>query len=318
MKHTVVITAELPAVATHILSQTCDVVTHVAAGPRTEEEMIHILSEADGAVTMLSDPLTRKVLASNPHLRIVANYAVGTNNIDLEAARELGIAVTNTPDVLTDATADLTMALILAVTRRLIEADGMVRRGEFSGWEPLMLLGTSLQGKQLGIVGMGRIGSAVSKRAIAFGMNIAYHARNRNEAAERDHEARRLTLDELLENSDIVSLHAPLTSETRKMIGKEQLKLMKRTSYLINTARGPLVDEAALARALENGVMAGAGLDVYEREPAVDPRLLGLPNVVLLPHIGSATVETRTEMARMVAKDVVSFLQGGRAANVVS
>jgi len=318
MKHTVVITAELPAVATQILSQTCEVVTHVAAGPRTEEEMIDILSEADGAVTMLSDPLTRHVLQSNPHLRIVANYAVGTNNIDLDAARELKIAVTNTPGVLTDATADLTMALILAVTRRMIEGDGMMRRGEFDGWKPLMLLGTALQGKLLGIVGMGRIGSAVAKRATAFGMKIAYHARNRNEDAERDHSAKRLTLDELLESSDVVSLHAPLTAETRQMISEERLRRMKKTSYLINTARGALVDEAALARALENGVIAGAGLDVYQHEPAVEPRLLSLANVVLLPHIGSATVETRTEMARIVAKDVMTFLQGGRAVNVVA
>lgn len=318
MKHTIVLTAELPSIATEILSQSCDVVTHASEGLRNEEELIDILAEADGAITMLSDPLTRRVLEANPNLRIVANYAVGTNNIDLPAARELGILVTNTPGVLTDATADLTMALILAVTRRLLEGDTMMRQGRFLGWQPLMLLGTSLRGKRLGIVGMGRIGYAVAERAKSFGMEIVYHARSRHDDTERAHGSTRLPLEALLETGDIVTLHAPMSAETRHLIDAAALARMKKSSYLINTARGPLVDERALAEALQNGDIAGAGLDVYEREPEVEQQLLALNNVMLLPHLGSATVETRREMARIVAMDVANVLSGGQAANVVA
>ena len=241
--------------------------------------------------------MTRRVLESNPNLRIVANFAVGYNNIDVEAARELGVIVTNTPGVLTEATADLTMALILAVTRRLIEGDAEVRRTLRCEWEPLHLLGTSLQGKRLGIIGMGRIGSAVAERARAFGMETIGVRRGE-------------PIDELLATSDVVSLHAPLTPETFHLIDAAALAKMKRGAFLINTARGKLVDEAALCDALERGHLGGAGLDVYEDEPRVSPRLLALPNVVALPHIGSATEETRSSMARIAATEVARFLRG--------
>jgi len=292
----VVLTARFPAIAREILGGLADLVEHPAEQERSEEEMIAILSEADAAITLLSDPITRRVLESNPNLRLVANYAVGVNNIDVDAARELGVIVTNTPGVLTEATADLTMALILAVTRRVIEGDAEVRRTLRCEWEPLHLLGTGLQGKRLGIIGMGRIGSAVAQRARAFGMEVIGTRRGQ-------------AIDELLASSDIVSIHTPLTRETRHLINRETLAAMKRGAYLINTARGPIADEAALRDALESGQLRGAGLDVYEDEPRVSPRLAAMPNVVLLPHIGSATEEARTAMARIAATEVARFLR---------
>ena len=296
MRPVVVLTARFPAIAREILGGLADLVEHPAEQERSEEEMIAILSEADAAITLLSDPITRRVLESNPNLRLVANYAVGVNNIDVDAARELGVIVTNTPGVLTEATADLTMALILAVTRRVIEGDAEVRRTLRCEWEPLHLLGTGLQGKRLGIIGMGRIGSAVAQRARAFGMEVIGTRRGQ-------------AIDELLASSDIVSIHTPLTRETRHLINRETLAAMKRGAYLINTARGPIADEAALRDALESGQLRGAGLDVYEDEPRVSPRLAAMPNVVLLPHIGSATEEARTAMARIAATEVARFLR---------
>jgi glyoxylate reductase len=297
MKYTVVLTAEYPLIAREILAGDYDVVEHPTELGRSEEDVITLLSEGDAAITLLSDPLTRRVLEANPNLRMVANYAVGTNNIDVEAARELGIVVTNTPGVLTEATADLTMALILAVLRRLVEGDAEVRRTGQCVWEPLHLLGTSLQGKRLGIIGMGRIGNAVAHRARAFGMEVIGVTRGQ-------------PLDELLATSDVVSIHVPLRPETRHMIDGAALARMKRGAFLINTARGPIVDENALCDALESGHLAGAGLDVFEHEPTVNPRLLAMPHVVIPPHIGSATHETRDAMARIAATEVRRFLQG--------
>ena len=296
MKPVVVLTAAYPAVARRILGGLCEIVEHPTEQERSEDDMIAILGEADAAITLLSDPLTRRVLSSNPNLRVVANFAVGVNNVDLDAARELGIIVTNTPGVLTEATADLTIALILAVTRRLIEGDAEVRRTLRCEWEPLHLLGTGLQGKKLGIIGMGRIGSAVAQRARAFGMEVAGTRRGE-------------PIDELLAASDIVSIHTPLTPETRHMINGDAIARMKRGAYLINTARGPIVDDAALCDALESGHLRGAGLDVYEDEPRVSARLAAMANVVVLPHVGSATEETRNEMARIAATEVARFLR---------
>ncbi len=299
MKHTIVLTAAFPRVARDILAGEFDVVEHPTEHERSEEEMITILSEADGAITLLSDPLTRRVLSSNPNLRIVANFAVGYNNVDVPAARELGIVVTHTPGVLTEATADLTMALMLAVTRRLLEGDREVRATGRCEWEPLKLLGSSLGGKRLGIIGMGRIGSAVARRAAAFGMDVVHLARSGG-----------MPIGELLATCDIISLHTPLTEATRHIIDRRALAAMKPGASIINTSRGPLIDEEALCDALESGHIRGAGLDVFEHEPAVNPRLLALPNVVIVPHIGSATEEARDAMARSAATDVVRFFRG--------
>jgi glyoxylate reductase len=297
MKYTVVLTAAFPSIAREILGGEFDVLEHPTEHGRSEDDMITILAEADGAITLLQDPITRRVLESNPNLRIVSNLAVGYNNVDVEAARELGIAVTNTPGVLTEATADLTMALILAVTRRIVEGDEEIRTLGRCEWEPLKLLGASLQGKRLGIIGLGRIGSAVAARARAFGMEIIGVRRGE-------------PIDELLAASDIISIHAPLSRETHHLIDAAALAKMKTGAYLINTARGALVDEDALCDALESGRLRGAGLDVYDFEPEVNPRLLAMKNVVIVPHIGSATEEARNAMARIAATNVLYFLRG--------
>ena len=306
MKYTVVLTAKFPRVAREILAGEFDVVEHPTEYERSEEDMITILSDADAAITLLSDPMTRRVLASNPNLRIVANYAVGYNNIDVGAARELGIVVTNTPGVLTEATADLTMALMLAVTRRLIEGDQEIRATGRCEWDPLKLIGSSLQGKRVGIIGMGRIGSAVARRAAAFGMDVIHASRERG-----------TPLGELLETSDIVSLHTPLTSPTRHILDRTAIGRMKRGSYIVNTSRGPLIDEDALCDALEAGHIRGAALDVYEHEPDVNQRLLKMKNVVIVPHIGSATEEARDAMARSAATDVYRLLKGQQVLHAV-
>ncbi|HXA18579.1 MAG TPA: D-glycerate dehydrogenase [Thermoanaerobaculia bacterium] len=304
MKPLVVLTAKYPTIVREILSGLCELVEHPSEQGRSEEEMITILSEADAAITLLSDPLTRNVLAANRDLRMIANYAVGYNNVDVDAAGELGVTITNTPGVLTEATADLTMGLILAVMRRIVEGDREVRTTGQCVWEPLHLLGTSLTGKRLGIIGMGRIGSAAAQRARAFGMSVTGTRRGE-------------PIYELLATSDVVSIHAPLTSETRHLMNPETLWAMKRGAFLINTARGALVDELALCAALDEGQIGGAGLDVYEHEPDVNSRLLAMPNVVLAPHIGSATEETRSAMARIAATDVAMFLRGQRPLHVI-
>jgi glyoxylate reductase len=294
----VVLTAAFPVIAREILSS-FDPIEHPTAQSRSEDEVIELLHDADAAVILLSDPITRRVLDACPRLRIVANFAVGYNNIDLEAAAARGVVVTNTPGVLTEATADLTMALILAVARRIVEGDAEVRMTGRCEWQPLKLLGSSLHNKRLGVVGMGRIGTAVAQRAGAFGMNVVHHSSRTG-----------ITLEELLSSSDFVSIHAPLSKATHHLIDRRALGIMKAGSYLINTSRGPLVDERALCDALEAGHLRGAALDVYENEPAVNPRLLRLHNVVIVPHIGSATEEARNGMARIAATEVANFLRG--------
>jgi glyoxylate reductase len=282
------------------LEAACDVDRIDATGPVTHDELVRRVAGKQALLSMVTDSVDRAVIEAGTDLRVIANAAVGYNNIDVAAARERGIVVTNTPDVLTDATADLTLALILAVTRRLGEGERMVRRGAWKGWAFDQLLGMQLRGRQLGIVGFGRIGKAVAARAGAFGMTIAHASRS----------AAGMPLDRLLATSDIVSLHVPLTPETRHLIGQPELARMKRSAYLINTTRGPVVDEAALAWALKNRLISGAALDVYEREPEVHPDLLPLENVVLAPHLGSATTETRTAMADLAAGNVIDVLSG--------
>lgn len=265
-------------------------------------------------ICLLTDPVTARVIEAGDTLQVIANIAVGYDNIDLAAARARGVVVTNTPDVLTEATAEFTWALILAITRRLAEGDRLLRRGAWKGWALDFMLGMELRGKQLGIVGMGRIGSAVAARAPAFGMAVAAHSLAQAGAAGGSPlpvpAARPLPLDELLATSDVVSLHVPLTESTRHLIDRRALARMKRSGYLVNTSRGPVVDEEALAWALRERLIAGAALDVYEREPAVHPGLLALENVVLAPHLGSATTETRTAMADLAVRNVLAVLNG--------
>ena len=268
---------------------------------------------ADAVVTMLHDRVDDAFLdAAGPGLRVVANVAVGYDNVDVEACRRRGVVVTNTPGVLVDATADLAFALLLGVTRRVREGDALLRDGTPWTWSMSFMLGTGLQGRRLGVVGFGRIGQAVARRALAFGMSVAYTARHDVTDPEAP-PAVRLPLEELLATSDVVSLHCPLTPQTRHLIDGDALRSMRPGAFLLNTSRGPVVDEAALAEALREGWIAGAGLDVFEREPAVHPGLLDAPNVLMTPHLGSATHETREAMAVLAARNVSDVL-GGRPA----
>jgi len=276
-------------------------------------EILRLVHNCDGLICLLSDRVDAELLdAAGPRLRIVANYAVGLDNVDLAACRSRGVAVANTPGVLDEATADQAWALLLAVARRVLEGHRLVASGAWTGWSPLQLLGTSLHGRRIGLVGLGRIGSATARRARGFGMEVVYHARSRREREERELPARWLPLDELLASSDVVSLHCPLTHETRHLIDADALASMKSSAILVNTARGEVVDEAALVEALSEGRLAGAGLDVFEREPRIHPRLPALANVVLAPHLGSATVATRDAMAELVATAVVEVLADRR------
>jgi len=264
------------------------------------------VADKDALVSLLTDAIDRSVIDAAPKLKIVANVAVGYNNIDIPYARSKGVAVTHTPDVLTESVADFTWAMVLAITRRLSEGDRLVRRGEWKGWALDFMLGMELKGKQLGLVGVGRIGRAVAARAPAFGMRVVY-----SEPRDIDlPNSENMSLDRLLNTSDVVSLHVPLLPETRHLIDRKALTRMKRSAYLINTARGPVVDEEALAWALQQHLIAGAALDVYENEPTVHPDLLKLDNVLLVPHLASATTETRTAMAELAADNVVAVLSG--------
>ena len=287
------------------LEEVCEV--HLFEGdPLTRDALAEQVRGKQALVTMFTDPVDDTVLQAGSDLRIVATVAVGYNNIDVAAARARGVVVTNTPDVLTEATADLTWSIILGLTRRIVEGDRLVRRGGWKGFAFDFMLGSDLRGKQIGIVGLGRIGRAVANRALAFGMRVAYTrgVPTGGESAEA------MPLDRLLSTSDVVSLHCPLTPDTRHLIDQPALARMKRSAYLVNASRGPIVDEAALAWALKNRLIAGAGLDVYEDEPRVHPDLLGLDNVVLVPHLGSATTETRTAMADLAAQNVVAVVSG--------
>ena len=289
------------------LEAACDVARLDLTGA-SHDELVRGVAGKQALLSMVTDTVDRAVIEAGRDLRVIANVAVGYNNVDVAAARERGIVVTNTPDVLTDATADLTMALILAVTRRLGEGERMLRRGDWKGWAFDQLLGMQLRGRQLGVVGWGRIGKAVAERAAAFGMNVVHTSRS----------SEGMPLDRLLSTSDVVSLHVPLTPDTRHLIGQPELARMKRSAYLVNTTRGPVVDEAALAWALKNRLISGAALDVYEREPEVHADLLPLENVVLAPHLGSATTETRTAMADLAVSNALAVLNGQPALTPVS
>ncbi len=308
----IVVTRRIPEPALELLHGAGDVWLSPHDRPMTQDELHAAVTGADAVVTLLHDRVDDAFLdAAGPGLRVVANVAVGYDNIDIPACARRGVAATNTPGVLVDATADIAMALILMSTRRLGEAERMVRKGGTWSWSMFFMLGTGLQGKTLGIVGLGQIGAATARRARAFGMRIAYTGRRRAAAAlESELDASMLELEELLATADVVSIHTPLSELTRHLIDARRLALMKPTAHLVNTSRGPVVDEAALAAALRDGTIAGAGLDVFEREPEIDPGLRGLENVVLIPHLGSATIETRTAMGMLAAENAVAVLRG--------
>ena len=316
----VVITGKIPQVAVERLRAEHEVTSWDADVTIERGELLGRVKGADALLSLLTEKVDAELLdAAGPQLKVVSNVAVGYNNIDVKACTDRGIKVTNTPGVLTEATADIAMALILAATRRLAEGERVIRSQTPWQWGMFYMLGMGIQGRQLGIVGMGQIGIATAKRARAFGMTIAYTKRTPLDAATNaELEATHMDLDQLLATSDVVSLHCPYSPETHHLINAERLAQMKKNAFLVNTARGPVVDEAALVDALKSGVIAGAGLDVFEHEPKVHEGLLGLDNAVLIPHLGSATVETRTAMANLAATNALAFLAGKTPPNPVN
>ena len=302
----ILVTRRLPSSVLDKLRAVGSLDVYVGAAAIPPDELRARVPGKAALVTLPTDAIDRSVIDAAPELKIIANVAVGFDNIDVPCANSRGIVVTTTPDVLTDSVADFTWALILAITRRLAEGERLVRRGDWKGWALDLLLGTELRGKQLGLVGLGRIGRAVAARAPAFGMKVAFTAHRELDVPG----AEPMSLDRLLLTSDIVSLHVPLTGETRHLIDRRALTRMKRSAYLINTARGPVVDEEALAWALQQHLLAGAALDVYEHEPAVHADLLRLENVLLVPHLASGTTETRTAMADLAVENVRAVLAG--------
>lgn len=315
----VLLTRRMPENAARLLRAAgVDVDAVDSDAPLPRAELLRRAAGAAGIIAMLSEKIDDELLtAAGPALRIVANYAVGYDNIDLEACRRRGVRATNTPGVLTNATADIAWALILATARRVVEGDRLMRTGQWRGWSPMELLGVELSGATLGILGAGRIGSAVARRAVGFEMRVIYCHPRANAELERVCGARRVELDELVRESDVLSLHAPMRPGNHHLLSRARLEQMKPTAILINTARGPLLDEAALVEFLRERRIAAAGFDVYEHEPRLSPGLSDLPNVVLLPHLGSATTATRARMAEMAAQNVLAVLAGREPPNPI-
>ncbi|MBA3389107.1 MAG: D-glycerate dehydrogenase [Rubrobacter sp.] len=309
MPEKVLVTREVPASGLRVLESFDVTVLHER--PPERDELLDAVRDASGILSTATEKVDGEVMdAAGESLKVVANMAVGYDNVDVEEAAERGVLVTNTPGVLDETTADVAFMLLLAAARRLGEGERLLRAGRWEWWGPKQLLGQDVWGKKLGIIGFGRIGQSVARRAKGFGMEILYHNRSRNPEVEKELDARYLELDELLETADFISIHTPLTGETRHLIGAEEFEKMKPEAILVNTSRGPVVDEAALADALENRRIFAAGLDVYEAEPDVHPKLLDLENAVLAPHIGSASVQTRDRMAVLAAENIVAVLSG--------
>src|SRR5215208_2300497 len=309
MPEKVLVTREIPPAGLHVLEPFDVTVLHER--PPEREELLDAVRSVSGVLSTATETVDGEVMdAAGEDLKVIANMAVGYDNVDMEAATQRGVLVTNTPGVLDETTADMAFMLLLAAARRLGEGERLLRAGRWEWWGPKQLMGRDVWGKRLGVVGLGRIGQAVARRAKGFGMDVLYHNRSRKEDAEKELRARYLDLDDLLRESDFVSIHTPLTDATRHLIGERELGLMQETAVLVNTSRGPVVDEAALAEALKGGRIFAAGLDVYEEEPKVHPRLLKLEKAVLAPHIGSASIETRDRMATLAAENLAAVLRG--------
>lgn len=308
-KPKIFITRNIPQPALDRLAEVFDISIHANDKAIGRQQLMEAVKDMDALLCLLTDSIDKELLEAAPRLKCVSNLAVGFNNIDLEYARSRNIAVCNTPGVLTETTADLTWALLLACARRVVEADNYARSGRFEGWEPLLMLGVDVFSKTLGIIGMGRIGSAVARRAEGFGMKVLWFDPQVDPKTVSD-KYERADLRHLCSSSDFISIHVPLTPDTHHLVNSELLSLMRPTAVLINTARGPIVDEEALIKALRDKKIAAAGLDVFENEPEIPAELLELENAVLLPHIGSASIETRTKMALMAAENAIAVIQG--------
>jgi glyoxylate reductase len=311
------VTRQLPEPVMTALTERFDLTQPPETAPPNRDTVLAGIRYADALICTLAEQIDAPMLSKASHLRVIANYAVGYNNIDLDAARTHNIIVTNTPDILTESTADLTWALLLATARRVPEGHSLVQHGAWTGWEPRQLLGADVFGRTLGIIGMGRIGQAVARRAAGFKMPVLHH--NRTPKDFPDHPSwKSVALNDVLSQADFLTLHVPLTTDTRHLIARRELQLMRPTAYLINIARGSVIDEAALVEAIQEGRLAGAGLDVYEHEPAIHPGLLSLSNVVTLPHLGSATHATRIRMGMVCLENVAAVLEGRPAPNRVA
>jgi len=310
-KRKVFITSQIPEIGINLLlKKDFHVEVFNGRNPITSKELIKRAKDSSALICLLSDSINKNIIDELSEVKIIANYAAGFNNIDFEYAKQKGIVVTNTPDVLTESTADLTLALILSCARRLNEGIELVSKRKFKGWAPKLLLGIELNNKTVGIVGMGRIGYAVAKRLKAFGCKIIYYSNNQHLEAEKFLMAKKVSLSELMKKSDIISLHVPLNSKTKNLINQEKLQLLKKDAIIINTARGEVIDEHFLISMLRENKIFAAGFDVYQNEPKINPELLKLKNVIALPHIGSATHEARNKMSELVAKNVIAVLSG--------
>lgn len=318
MKPKVLITHPIPEIGIDMLGQRYAVTILRSKHAHDPQVLRENVRDCQAMISLLMDRVDEGLLAAADNLKIVANHAVGYENIDIEAVRRRRVMATNTPGVLTHATAEIAFALLICLTRRILEADRYSREGNFTVWDPLLLRGDELHGKNMGIIGMGRIGFEMARRCKAFGMNILYHNRSRADSQkEKEAGATYCGMDEILERAHALSIHAPSTPETRHLIGKAAFDKMRDGMYLINAARGEIVDEAALVQALKSGKVRGAGLDVYEFEPEITPALLDMKNVVLLPHIGSATMEARDKMSETAARNVIAALEGERPPNLI-
>lgn len=319
MKPKVLVTRRIPDEGMKLLEGKFDLDVNEEDRVLTKKEIIQKLKGKDALLCLLTDTIDKEVIDSNPKIKVISNYAVGFNNVDVAAATKHKIPVTNTPGVLTETTADLAFALLISAARRVVESDKFARAGKFNGWAPMLLLGRDVYGKTLGILGLGRIGHAMAKRgAKGFDMKILYYDMKKDEAFEKEYNAKFVDKETLLKESDFVSLHVPLTEETKHFIGEKELSMMKGTAVLINTSRGPVVDEAALAKALKEKKIFAAGLDVFEEEPKIHPGLIGLDNAVIVPHIASASVETRGKMAEMAAKNLILTMEGKKPLSIVN
>ncbi len=318
MKRKVFFTRRIPETGIKMLQGKYEVDVFPGPGNVDRDTLVRKIQDCDAVVTLLSDKIDEELLRKAANLKIIANYAVGYNNIDIHAARQHKVMVTNTPGVLTNATGEIAFALMIALTRRIVEADRFTRNGEFVGWDPLLFLGDELKGKTVGVLGMGRIGQDMACKCRAFGMRVIYHSRKPvSGEIEQKLDAVYCSFDQLLEQSDVISVHTPLTDKTHHLIGRESFRKMKNGVYLVNTSRGEVIDEAALVEHLKSGKVRGAGFDVYEYEPEITKELFLMPNVVLLPHIGSATIETRNKMSEMVARNVIAGLEGEKPENLI-
>ena len=319
-KPKVFVTREIPKPGLDLLRKFCDVEVNPHDRVLTKQEIIKGVKGKDALLCLLTDNIDEEIIASNPNLKVIANYAVGYNNIDVSVATKYSIPVTNTPGVLTDTTADLTFSLLMCAARRLVESDNFMRAGKYKGWGPMLMLGHEITGKTIGIIGLGRIGSAVAKRAVnGFNMKVIYYEHDGPKPeVEKALGVKYADFDELLKQADFITLHVPLNDQTKHMVSTKEFGLMKSTAILINTSRGQVINEKALVEALKKGKIAGAALDVYEEEPAMAPGLNELDNALIVPHIGSATIETRTKMATMAAENVIAAVQCKVPPNLVN